>query len=580
MTTPTPENSCSFVNGITVPTTGTTPGQTGWDGSVCVLSAFNTNSSSSAQGYEQTLTLLQFSDGTNTVTTGTTKTLMLDLDTPGTSTPMLGYNLLISQPNNLFPVASVGEMANLLSGEFPAINIPGPSPADSSTGINAFIFVQNLEAFPSSAMAQSFTTALNSASAATSTTQFNDTMNAFFAQTVSFQDVTYSAYLAAQSYVTAFAFAWANFAASYTYYVYTTGEATGSTSTGGTVSQLGTITFTQNAQSGIPSLTDPTGGYTITYQPVNGSSVQLTFANGQVVSPAAGDEPPAICLQGTFMNKSNATGNNSDYGTIIPGLAGTVYGQQAIATAYQQTLSSGTSGLQTFLSSGGWQLTMDIMNIAMGVKALGEIAGWVYGKVSGWWNGSNQPDAPSTSEVQTQADANVEQNQDVLEQANPNADVPDGQEISAGQQQLQQQVITENNTEQAAGIQDELNAEADEIEAQLELENNATIETEASNLRAEETQLEQIDTSASGASQQLSDLQQSNVQLQSQIAQENTSIEQQVSQQEAASLENANEAEQEEIEEQQEEEEQEEQEEEDEEDGDDGGRDEMEDVEV
>ncbi|XYH95039.1 hypothetical protein ACMHYB_45670 [Sorangium sp. So ce1128] len=579
-TTPTSANSCTFTNGITVPTTGTTPGQTGWDGSVCVISGFNTTSSSSVQGYEQTLTLLLFSDGTNTVADGdTSKTLMLDLDTPGTTNLMFGYNLLIAQPNNLFPVAAGGEMYSQNASkqwQFPAISIPGPSPADSSSGINAFIFVQNLQAFPSSDMAQSFTTALNNALAGPPA-DIDSTMNAWFATTESFKDVYYSAYLAAQSYVTAFAFAWANFASSYTYYVYTTGEATGSTTTGGTVSLLGTITFTQNAQSGIPSLTDPTGGYTITYQPASGSSVQLTFADGQVLNADGGDEP-AICLQATFMNKSNVTGNQSDYGTIVPSLAGTVYGQQAIATAYQQDLSSGTSGLQTFLNSAGWQLTMDIMNIAMGVKALGEIVGWVYGKASGWWNGSNQPDPPTTSDVDAQESANVEQTQDVLQGANPNADVPDAQELPAGQQQLQQEVITQNNETQLTELQDELNAEAAEVETDLEFENNTQIETEASDLMGEETTLEGINPSASDASQQISTLQQSNVQLQDQIAQENTALEASMSQTEATSLENASEAEDDEIEEEEEEQEQEEHEEEDEEDGDDGGLDEMDDV--
>jgi hypothetical protein len=576
MTTPTSENSCTFTNGIIVPTTGTTPGQTGWDGSVCVVSGFN-SSGTSEQGYQQSLTQLQFSDGTTTVAAGSNKTLMLDQNIPGTTTPMLGYNLLISQPNNLFPVASVGEMANLMTGAFPAITVPGASPSDSSSGINAFVFVQNLQAFPSSTMAQSFTTALNTASASGSSSDIDTTMNAFFATTVSFKDVTFSGYLAAQSYVAAFAFAWANFASTYTYYVYTTGEATGSTTTGGTVSELGTITFTQGASSGIPSLTDPTGGYTITYQPVSGSSVALTFANGQVVNVDGGDEP-AICLQGTFMNESNATGNQSDFGILIPSLAGTVYGQQAIATAYQQDLSSGTSGLQTFLDSTGWQLTMDIMNLAMGLKALGEIAGWVYGKASGWWNGKNQPDAPTEAQVQAQEAAGVQENQDQLQDANPNADVPNGADIPADQQQLQQEVIQQNNEQQAENIQDELNVEAAQIEDQLGLENNAQIESEASNLRSEESELQGIDPSAANAGQQLSDLQSSNVQLQGQIVQENEVIEKQVSEQESEQLQEAASAEQDEIEEEQNEESEKEKQEEDEEDGDDGGEDLLEDA--
>ncbi len=127
MATPNSQNSATLTNNVTVPSSGTTPGQVGWDGSVCVISAFNTSSTSSAQGYQQgSLTLLQFSDGTNTVPAGQNKTLMLDQNIPGGDTPMSGYNLLLSQPNNLFPVAVVGELAGILSGDFPPITIPAP----------------------------------------------------------------------------------------------------------------------------------------------------------------------------------------------------------------------------------------------------------------------------------------------------------------------------------------------------------------------------------------------------------------------------------------------------------------------
>jgi hypothetical protein len=575
MTTPNSQNSATLTNGITLPSSGTTPGQTGWDGSVCVISGFNTSSTNSAQDYQQALlTLLQFSDGTNTVPAGKSKTLMLDQTIPGGNTPMLGYNLLISQPNNLFPVAAVGEMASIVTGVFPAITIPDVSPQDSSTGINAFVFVQNLQAFPSSNMAQAFTTALNNASSASSGGDIDTTMNAFFAQTVNFKDVTLSAYLAAQSYVAAFAFAWANFQISYTYYVYTTGEATGSTGTGGTVSELGTITFTQKAQSGIPSLTDPTGGYTITYQPVSGSPVPLTFANGQVLTASGGDVP-SICLQSIFMNKSNATGNQNDFGTIIPALAGTVFGQQAIATEYLQNLSSGQSGLQQFLQSGGWQLTMGIMNIAMGVTAMGELVGWVYGKAKGFWNGSNEPDAPNQQQVQNQEQENVQENQEALRQANPAAQVPDGQQLPDQQHGLQQQVIEENNAQQQEQAEAEIQAEANQVQNQLELENNPQVANEAQQLRQEEQVVQRIDPNDPNAGQQLQNVQQENQQIQQEIEQENQQIEQQVSKQEAEQLEREAEVEQVEVEEQEEKEKKEGEEEEDEEKGEDGGEDEM-----
>ncbi len=440
--------------------------------------------------------------------------------------------------------------------------------------------MQNLQAFPSSNMAQAFTTALNNATSTSSSSGSDpDTaLAAFFAQTVNFKDVTLPAYLAAQSYVAAFAFAWANFQASYTYYVYTTGQATGSTGTGGTVAQLGTITFTRKASSGIPSLTDPTGGYTITYQPVSGSAVSLTFANGQVLTAGGGDEP-SICLQGTFMNKSNATGNQGDFGTIIPALAGTVFGKQALATGYQQNLSSDqpSGGLQSFLKSGGWQLTMGIMNIAMGVKALGEMAGWLGGKVKGWWDGRNNPDAPNQQQVQQQEQQNVQQNQEQLQDANPQAQVPEGQQLPVEQQNLQQQAVQQNNVVQQQQVEGEIQAEANQVGEQLELGNNARVQNEAQQLHQEAQEVEQVDPSAPNANQQLQNLQQENQGIQQEIVQENQQIEQEVNQQESQKLKQEAEEENEEVEEQEQEQEQEQKEEQKEEEGDDGGEDEMED---
>lgn len=567
MSTPTSQNSCTFTNNCTAPT-GSNANPASWDGSVCVISGFNSTSDNSLTGYEQQLTLLQFSDGSTVLASGKSNTLMLDQLIPGTQNPMLAYNLLISQPNYLFPVAAVGEMADLLSGVFPAITIPGASPQDSGTGINAFIFLQNLQAYPGSNMAQQFTTALNNAGGANSGGDLDAAMASFFANTVSFKDVTFNAYVAAQSYVTAFAFAWANFQPSYTYYVYTTGQATGSTGSGGTVAELGTITLTQTPPSGIPSLSDPSGGYTIIFTPSSGSPVTLSFSKGQVLS---GGDVPQVCLQGLYMDKSYATGNQTDYGSIISSLAGTVFGQQAIATEYQQDLSSSQpSGLQSFLSSSGWQLTMGIMNITMGVKALAEMVGWVRSKLTGQASGNGQGSNPDAAARQQQAQNNVQENQAQLQNANPDAQVPPVPQLSAAQEQVQNQVVEQNNAQQKQELENEENAEAGEVHDQVAMGNNPNVQEEASNLRANSEEVKKIDPSDSNAGNELAAAQKDNSGIQSEIDTQNQSIEKNLSgEAEQKFKESANEAD-EAVEEKQNEEKQEEEDEQNEESGEDG----------
>ncbi|MFN9916941.1 MAG: hypothetical protein ACK53L_30410, partial [Pirellulaceae bacterium] len=77
---------------------------------------------------------------------------------PGSTTTVnTVYNLLVSQDNNYFPVAAVGEI--LIGKKFAAITLPPsePSNLNSSSGANAYMFLQNMMAYPTSPLAQQFT---------------------------------------------------------------------------------------------------------------------------------------------------------------------------------------------------------------------------------------------------------------------------------------------------------------------------------------------------------------------------------------------------------------------------------------
>lgn len=94
---------CSVTNDIVTPVQYATSTQTGWDGSVAILNAYNANPNDLQQGYAQTLQLEQFASGNDSLASGASDTLELD-----ESTPL--YNLIVAQANNLFPVLTTAEM--------------------------------------------------------------------------------------------------------------------------------------------------------------------------------------------------------------------------------------------------------------------------------------------------------------------------------------------------------------------------------------------------------------------------------------------------------------------------------------
>jgi hypothetical protein len=306
---------------------------------------------------------------------------------PGSTTQeQMIFNLLVAQSNNYFPVSSVGEMMTLgVKASFPPVSVPQPSPANSSTAANAYLFYQMMMAYPTSPLAQQYTAALNSAGNAASSTELDSTMATFFAGTTDYQNVNFPTYLAVQSYTQAFVYPWANFQQSYSYYFYTDSidntsgnSASGNTvTTDTTVTLLGTVTLT--ASGALPAAVNaPNSGYQITYTPEGGSAVDLDFVNGQFVLTGDDGATQAICLQATFVDLSQMTGISSDYGTPIPALVGTIYNTTVIGSNIQQdesTKAKTKAGLGKVTHSIPFEILQLAIPICMGIKLTCEFVG-------------------------------------------------------------------------------------------------------------------------------------------------------------------------------------------------------------
>ncbi len=405
--------NCQVTNNLTPPSASSALApQTNWDGSVICINAYNTGAGTQ-QFFEQTLQQLPFSQG-NSLAAGDTDTVTLNQTL--NNQPVTLYNLIFAQPDNLFPVQSYGEGQSLNAKTntftYPNITLKTPAPPtgsgtnSNSPTVNAWIFCQNLWAYPNSTMATDFlsigSTQYSNAKAATaSADSIQKEMDNFFQGYPEFQNVTFDSYELVTSYLFAFVYAWANFAPTYTYYLYQASTASDSDTTAGgtTYVAAGMVVFTQ--QSGNPTVstqgtspgdwvTNANGNYQIYYYPVAGNTSngqELYFSSQQLVSSTT-DPVPSICLQLTYCSLSTITQLNADWGNIQPVMIGNVEASQVVLGVNLQppAESLGTKikdGLKSFFKSGALQDTMDVVGLMMGAKLMFEGIAWVIGKFKG-----------------------------------------------------------------------------------------------------------------------------------------------------------------------------------------------------
>lgn len=342
----TTQNCCTISNNLILPTQPATSAQTGWNGAIVAINTLGISNAETSTDDSQALSLtalnlLSFSEegstaknmsgtSTNSLPQNEMGTLLLPVNSTTESTGRASgspYSLLLAQENNYFPVATAnGALSSTVSTD---ITLPMPSPCDSSSAANAYQFLQNIMAYPSSPLAQQFTAALTADINANPVTGSCANVNAFFATTDSYQNVDFSIYSAVSGYVLGYAYAWANFQASFTYTIYsqtTTGSISSGSTSGSkvTLSPLGTIVFSQSANER-PAVSDASGGYSMTWNPNEGSAVVLNFAAGQLVSNE-GEDTGEICLQTAFLDAALLTGNPHDADKTSQALVGLING--------------------------------------------------------------------------------------------------------------------------------------------------------------------------------------------------------------------------------------------------------------
>ncbi len=558
-TTSTPQNTCSVTNNLILPTSPSTPAQTDWDGGIVVISGYNTSSTSTAQGYLQSdLTLLSFiNEGATASSESSTTSSVLPVNETGTlnllpyyqpgSTTQVNtvYNLLVSQANNYFPVAAVGEIK--MGKNFAPVSLPQAAPSNSSSGANAYVFLQNMMAYPSSPLAQQFTAALNqdnSTQPATSSSAAAN-VNAFFAGTTSFTNVNFNIYSAVSSYASAYAYIWANFQQSYTYHFYTVTPASdnSSSATGSTdvkeseqFSSLGTVVFTQSGYlppTNIVTLSqlisseetpvctpaavsDANAGYTITWTPKGGTAVGLNFLDGQLVANNS-DGFSGFCLQTTFMDMAQLTGNSADTGIPIQALVGVINGSNVIGSAVELSETEGakwSKGLNDVLTSKTFEVIQIGMSLFFMIDIGVKLGSWIIEKCS-------RGESPSADEV-TKAQSDIkDEAQEKAENAGNDEELKTGDAVGTEQADVEPSVL---NAEAEESEQSEIDEQFTEEEVQAALEDNSTITDEDNVTEQEETDLEEVDPESSDASSELESIQDQLSSNQATIVSENQAL--------------------------------------------------------
>ncbi|MEM5332046.1 hypothetical protein VSR34_36770 [Paraburkholderia sp. JHI2823] len=296
--------------------------------SVVVLNAFNSSTNvaqnSPKQGYLQELTLLALSSGGKVLANGAVRAVMLDgtyTDSKGQTKPCFIYQLLISQPDSLFPVMSVGEALDFSTQGYPPISVTEAAAANMAKALS---FCQNIMTSPTSKMATGFQSAMTDAFKLPSVSDSEKAIAAFFNQYDLFKGLDFPSYVAVSTWMRGYAYLWGmddKGQPGRTYYVY---SAPGEGKTGAT--SEGTIVF--GRKSGAPSPADPadrSSGMTITLTGSSGSTSTLSFDNGQIVDTAG-----AVALNAAFGFKGTFTGKESDT-TAWPILTGTLLNKKVIA---------------------------------------------------------------------------------------------------------------------------------------------------------------------------------------------------------------------------------------------------------
>jgi hypothetical protein len=374
------------------------------------------------QVYGQSLEMLASITGTPTIPKNGNATFLLDqyYTDPDTKTQKYStiYNLLVSSASWYVPVANLGVMQNIFATppNFPPQTITSD---DAAALQNAAVFFQTISAYPTSALAKGYQSAMsgtldNAAAAADGSANSSSNAanaisggaDAFFKSTKTFQNVTLAGLVAMENFYNNFPFVWAEYKTT-TYYLYS--------SDGKTTSFSGTMTLTEPASLDI---TKANGGYGCSFapavNPTDTTSVDvdtsraktLTYANGLFVDDVDSDIPQ-IAVKGTFQIKRFFTQVSTDT-NILTVLTGSINGATVIGfDAPQKSNDPGGSAYwdAIFHPKNSAQIFQAIMTIGGAVMMLfffGQIAYGLYSKLRGLTN-TKEPTTADMFKTQREA---------------------------------------------------------------------------------------------------------------------------------------------------------------------------------
>ena len=259
------------------------------DASLVIIDAFLSDPASTNEFYQRSLQLLSTTDGLRFIKSGETKTIALDEVHTGTDGNAMDYTIIIARADNLFPV-KIFELS-VSQDSFSDTTV---TTDDVKLLRQAEAFQQTILAFPTSNRTTAWANVLKNPD--------EQKVQAFFQSNPEYAALNLEIVTAVQTYYSRYCFAWAGYAATKLYYLYTSD---------GTIKKyVGSVTINNKTVAPITNLDVP-DGFTVTYTDFNHRNTKLYYSNGQfsenVVSSA-----PAICLSGLFMLKSSITGNSSD----------------------------------------------------------------------------------------------------------------------------------------------------------------------------------------------------------------------------------------------------------------------------
>lgn len=338
-----------------------------------IVDAYNTSSTNPKQVYGQTLKTLPLISGGDILAAASSGTVILNDYTQAGGETVYNtlYELIIARATDLFPLLDTSVMQSFaVPPSYPAVTVPATGLTNMQS---AQQFYQTIMAFPTSTLSQQFQQAMSAAlKSSTSSSAIDTQMNAFFAGTKQYQSVTFPMYMSVSTYLANFANAWANYEDSYTYYIYSTGTASSGSDTANPVYQ-GSLVFTRKPGITEADPTDNNGGYTINFIDASNKSTPMFYNQGQFVSSLTLDVPP-ICLQGTYVLKSQMSNKPSD-NQLIPILSGTVNGSKVMGTDTKQDTSDGPGSLYAFFhpkTFSGWvTLFLSVFGALMALEWVG-----------------------------------------------------------------------------------------------------------------------------------------------------------------------------------------------------------------